>query len=188
MRYFQILNREMPWGDFGDILLSGMTEYKTSGKLKLKRTGPFVPPMVISGLSDLIVTDSIKTKLEASGLKGVKFSVVEKEKITVVDWRNWDLYADEPLFYPDNGEPENYILALPHSKETSESIGLLWELELEINGIFLDSYTYSPGSKETDFMYTDNSGWILVTENAKDWIIKNCGEFIEFNEITDLQT
>lgn len=177
----------MPWGDYGDILLSGMTDYKTVGKLKLKRTGPFVPPMVISGLSDLIITDSIKRKIEISGLRGLKFTEVEKEKITLVDWRNWDLNSETPRLSPPHGEPENYILILPHSKETADNMGMLWHIELETNGTFLNSNTYCPGSNDLDFMNTENSGWILTTERAKDWIIKNCGDYIEFTEITDLQ-
>jgi hypothetical protein len=62
----------MPWGDYGDILLTGMTSHlgRQFGLLQYERTGPFQPHIIILELDDLLVTDSVKKKIEISDLKG----------------------------------------------------------------------------------------------------------------------
>lgn len=178
----------MPWGDYGDILLSGMTAHldRYDGQLQYERTGPFQPDVILSGLDDLLVTDSVKRKIETSELKGFQFKPVTKRHISHVDWTKWDLQKDDPEFYPDNGEPENYILGLPHSQELADKMEAVWEVVTEVNGTFLDSRTYKQGDNDIDIMRTENSGWFLVTEKAKAWIESNCDEWTEFWDLDDL--
>lgn len=178
----------MPWGDYGDILLTGMTSHldRYNGLLQYERTGPFQPDIIISGLDDLLVTDRVKKKIEASDLKGFQFQPVIKRHISHVDWTTWNLQNDDPEFYPDNGEPENYILSSPYSKETADKMEAVWEIILEVNGTFINSRTYKPSDKDIDIMRTENSGWFLVTEKAKTWIENNCDNWTEFWDLDDL--
>lgn len=90
------------WGDCGNFLFYGMTSHRPGndgGLLRHDRTGPFIPPMFISSLSDLLVTDTAKRELEASDLEGLAFRPVELH-VTRVDWQAWDTDADEPGCYP----------------------------------------------------------------------------------------
>lgn len=178
----------MPWGDYGDILLTGMTSHldRHNGLLQYERTGPFQPDIIISGLDDLLVTDSVKRKIEASNLKGFQFRPVIKRHISHVDWTTWDLQKADPKFYPDHGEPENYILSLPHINETADRMEAVWEVIAEVNGTFINSRTYKPGGKDVDIMRTENSGWFLVTEKAKLWIETHCDNWTEFWDLDDL--
>ncbi len=178
----------MPWGDYGDILLTGMTDHldRQNELLQYERTGPFQPGIIISGLDDLLVTDSVKKGIEASDLKGFQLKPVIKRHISFLDWTNWNFESNAPEFYPDNDEPENYILSLPHSQEISDQMENVWEVIAEENGTFINGHTYKQGDKNLDIMRTDYSGWFLVTENAKHWIEKNCGQWTEFWDLDDL--
>ena len=73
----------MPWGDYGCILLSGMTSHleRQNGLLQLERTGPFVPPISLPGIADIVVTNDFKHLLEGSGLTGFTFQPVIKKHI-----------------------------------------------------------------------------------------------------------
>ncbi|TAD82940.1 MAG: hypothetical protein EAY75_15670 [Bacteroidetes bacterium] len=188
MKLYRLKNKDMNWADYGDILLTGMTSHLDRQKelLQYERTGPFQPSIIISGLDDLLVTDSVKKGIEASELKGFQFKPVIKRHISFVDWTNWNLQSEDPEFYPDNGEPENYILSLPHSQELSDQMENVWEVVAEENGIFINSQTYKQGDKDIDIMRTENSGWFLVTENAKNWIEENCDKWTEFWDLDDL--
>lgn len=188
MKLYRLKNKGANWGDYGDILLSGMTLHldRENELLQYERTGPFQPDITISGLDDLLVTDSIKKKIETSNLKGFEFKPVIKRHISLVDWTSWDLENVDPEFYPDNGEPESYILSLPHSQELADKMESVWEVIVETNGTFINSQTYKLGDKDIDIMRTENSGWFLVTENAKNWIEKNCDKWTELWDLDDL--
>ena len=123
----------MPWGDYGCILLSGMTSHleRQNGLLQLERTGPFVPPISLPGIADIVVTNDFKHLLEGSGLTGFTFQPVIKKHIVFLEWEKWDKKSEEPLEYPGTGEPEDYILERAHSPELAQQIGDLWELCLE---------------------------------------------------------
>ena len=45
MTIYKLKNREMNWGDYDDILVSGMTAHleRHNDLLQLERTGPYVP-------------------------------------------------------------------------------------------------------------------------------------------------
>jgi len=186
MKYYRLTYKEMPWGDFGDILLIGITDRldRQNGLLQLERTAPYLPPMIISGLEDLLVNDTTKNKIEQSGLKGFEFLPVIKRHISFVDWTNWDTNAKDPHFYPDNNEPENYILKLPHSQKLADKMENVWEVLCKENGKFENSYTFSPGELDLDIMITENSGWFIVSEKAKVWIEENISEHIECEDFT----
>jgi hypothetical protein len=188
MKFYRLTYKEMPWGDYGDILLTGMTSHldRHKGLLQYERTGPFQPDIIISGLGDLLVTDSIKKRIETSNLKGFEFKPVIKRHISIVDWTTWNLESEDPEFYPDNGEPENYILGLPHSQELADKMENVWEVITDENVTFINSGTYNQGNKDIDIMRTENSGWFLVTEKAKLWIENNCDKWTDFWDLDDL--
>ncbi len=181
MRIYKLNNRETKWGDYGSILVSGMTAHidRKDNLLQLERTGPYVPPLVNSGLWDIVVTDKTKKNLESSMLNGLSFKTVIKKHIVELDWVNWDLQASEPPFYPESGEPEDYILARPHSDSASDQIGKLWELVISIRGTFNNDVFFDTNS-QADIFKADNRGYILVTERAKHWIENNANDWVDF--------
>lgn len=124
--WYRMSGTRAPWGDYGRILLSGMTAHQErtpEGLLRLERTGPFVPPVSMPGLGDLLVTDAFRARLEESPLAGLGFRPVEKTRIVRLEWEHWDQDDFEPEEYPDSGEPEDYILSRPHDPELAARIG-----------------------------------------------------------------
>ncbi len=123
---------DVEWGDYGHILTHGMGDHlpRESACLQLERTGPFVPPVSFPAIGSFVVTTDCLVALQGSGLdrRHVSFRPVIKRHIVELDWRSWDLTADEPSEYPDGGEPEDYVLSRPHSPTLAARMGNLWEV------------------------------------------------------------
>jgi hypothetical protein len=182
---YKLQNKEAPWGDYGHILLAGIASHRSrqDGLLQLERTAPYIPPLIISGIGNVIITDATKEKLNTSGLSGFNFRQVIKKHIVQLNWTAWDLTAEKPFSYPDSGEPEDYILAEKHSESEAQQLGPLWELFLRDSGTFDTNENYLQDNKDFDIFKANNKGYILVTEKAKEWIEKNAGDWIVFDKI-----
>ena len=188
-----------PWGDYGSILIHGMSAHLgrkggKDGPIQLERTGPFVPPITFPGIGDIIVTDEMKQRMEAAGFRGITFRSVEKTHIVEVPWHEWDLTAAEPEYYPDGGEPEGYILNEPHSAELAASLGTIWEVVLSDSAKMvrhekpdsLDvSFTYVEGSwSGSDLFSVPQNGYKYASARAKAWLEENAGKWVSFRDGT----
>jgi hypothetical protein len=165
-----------PWGDYGNILVSGLVDRdETSGLLLIERTGPFVPPISIGGLhSPVVVTDSFRRELEGSGLTGFGFQPAVKQRIVRLAWERWDRSAAEPAEYPAEGEPENYVLGRQHDPELAEAIGPLWELLAELEDV---------ASGQPDFLRdTQYFSSVHVSAAAYEWLATRAGEWLHFED------
>jgi hypothetical protein len=133
--FFKIKGRSIlpeAWGDYADILQHGMTAHsqREDGNLSLERTGPFIPPITLPGINDIILTSVARELLESSGLTGFTFIPVKKKLIVELRWETWDLNDEEPREMPDSGEPEDYILGKPHCRTAARELGDLWEVSI----------------------------------------------------------
>lgn len=174
VRWHRIRNASAPWGDYGRMLVSGMTERRgLDGRLPLLRTGPFVPPITVSGISDLIVTQAFRAELEASGLIGFGFAEVVKKRIVKLDWRSWDLSADEPARYPAGGEPEQYVLGRTHDQSTADSLGPMFEVAVERD-------VDSPGDADLVRTALVPFSRLLASEQAVAWLSDAAAEWLDF--------
>jgi hypothetical protein len=117
------------WGDYAAILVHGMTGHlgRKDGLLQLERTGPFVPSITFPGISDIVLGEAVKRRLEVE-LPSLSFRPVLSTRIVLLDWPNWNAILDEPPFLPETGEPEDYVLAQPHDPQLAEQMGRFWEL------------------------------------------------------------
>ncbi len=179
-------NRETNWGDFGSLLVSGMVFHleRLNGLLQIERSGPYVPPLIDSGLGNIIVRDDVKRMLEASGLSGIEYKPVIKKHIVEIHWDKWDLQSEEPPYCPESGEPEDYILDAEHSEIISAQIGDLWELIIPETGTFRNNLFVEFGPP-ADIFKADNKGYVFLTEKAKIWIEHNAGEWVTFEKMED---
>ena len=135
LKFYRLHGPGGPWGDYGDILTAGMSSHlpRQDGRLQLERTGPFMPAVTFPGSGHIVIADKVRMELEGSGLTGAVFAPVIKRHIVKLDWRSWPLDAAEPMDYPTEGEPENYILDRPHDPDTALSLGDIWEVQLGIH-------------------------------------------------------
>ncbi len=197
--FYKIEGRQVfvkDWGGYGDILQHGMSTHlpRREGKISLERTGPYIPPITFP--SSIVPTSDARRLLESSGLTGFSFRPVEKAHIVELRWEQWDLNLDWPPKLPDSGEPEDYILAEPHSQSASDALGELWEVAVSATGkmisppsINLDSYVRpypgfsydSSAWNGADLFTGEGSRWILCSERARDWFSKVWSEFVMFD-------
>jgi hypothetical protein len=185
VNYYRIKAQQMPWGDYGSILASGMSRHlgrSEDGLIQLERTGPFIPPISFPG--DVIVTDAFRTELESSALTGFTFAPIIKARIVELNWESWDRRAEEPEMYPETGEPEDYILGRPHSPELAERMGALWEL---IPGMGATVDRLGPNScqelvlkpfGQSDIFRAKGVGFTYVTQRAMEWLAERAGQWV----------
>ena len=192
MQFFSLERPFIAWGDYGDILHHGMAwRDEQSDLLKLERTGTFVPPITFPGINEIVVTDSFRAALETSNLTGFTFRPLIKHHIVDLDWSEWK--SEEPDFYPESGEPEDYIYEAQHSPETAKQMPELWELVIEetahVQRIENPSADYGVDLtllKETwngdDFFRAPEVGYTFVGERAKFWLEKHAENLVDFRE------
>ena len=190
---------EDPWGDYGRILVHGMTgrlarRGGASGELQLERTGPFVPPITFPGVGDVLVTAEMKQAMEFAGFRGLKFRSVCKKRIVAVPWRQWDRRADAPQLLPEDGEPEAYILAGRHDPRIAEAIGEIWEVvrpiedELVCNQV--GTRSEDAGLRDlkhpwngADLFRVSYNGYDYVSARARRWFEAYFSEWTSFREV-----
>ncbi|HEX4138701.1 MAG TPA: hypothetical protein VHY09_00020 [Candidatus Methylacidiphilales bacterium] len=186
---FRLVPVEAPWGDYGRILMHGMSMHldRRQGLIQLERTGPSIAPITFPGGGDLVVTDAFKSALESSGLTGFDFQPVIKRHIVELDWEEWDITADEPQHYPDLGEPENYLLGQPHETRASDELGILWEMCLQEGCDVERTGTQVRLLPETwsgaDFFYPRTMRLICVSGKARRWLVQHAGDYVEFRDL-----
>jgi hypothetical protein len=181
----------MEWGFLAEFSLLGWCKRGLDNLLELTRCGPFSPPVMLPEsdmgrmIWEVIVTDDFKQLLANSGLTGFTFRPVIKRHIIAMQWENWVLTATEPP-EPIDVDLENvpaYFLSLPHSPETAEQMGQLWEVSLTEHA----RWKWHAGIIEwdgTDWFRVKDPRWdtdyIFVSERAKTWLQETIAEWVTF--------
>jgi hypothetical protein len=194
---FTIVRRSITstgWGDYGEILQHGMAAQlpKISGRLSLERTGPYIPPITLPGIGELVLTSEARESLEESGLSGFSFMPVEKDLVVELHWERWNFAADEPEEYPQSGEPEGYILGQRHSPTAAKALGELWEVVIPVSATILRPRSVVSSLKElkldlstwngADLIRGEGYGSPLFTSRARDWFVDHWGMYVRFDE------
>lgn len=182
------------WGDYGDILQQGMGAHseEVHGRMQLERTGPYIPPITFPGLGGFVMTSKARSMLELSGLNGYSFRQIDKKLIVELHWEEWDLSSSEPAFFPETGEPEDYILGQSHSPQAAAAMGDLWEVTVPRTVTVLrpcrivESYkelTIDSGTWNGDDIFaSEDVGYTFFTERAQNWFFGHFGEYVDFEE------
>lgn len=197
MRFYRVSSRRL-WGDYGDILIGGISRHlpRRDGLIQLERTGPFVPPITLPGLGDIVATSEFKAELEASGLARLTLAPVLKARIVEYHWERWDRTSEEPAEYPETGEPEDYILARPHSPPVAEQVGDLWEVippeDAEVESVRVGrgvrEYRVAlPTWRGSHLFRAKGKRHLLSTEVARSWLEDRAHEWLDFQEAQVVQ-
>jgi hypothetical protein len=193
-KFYRVTKKSHPWGDYYSILMHGMSCHlgRDGGRIQLERTGPFIPPFSLPGIGDIVVTDAFRRKLEASGLLGLRFQPVIKKLIARSEWHTWDRQASKPTEYPDEGEPEGYILDESHCAATAKEMGDLWEVLLnqsarihrvEIDFITSEIFLLPDSWQGEDLFGAQGVRYIFATERARAFLEKDAGDYLMFKDV-----
>lgn len=192
MKLYLIENTPTPWGDWGDILWSGVTSHDDcTNHYFIDRIGPYTPPAFFSS-GNLIVTEQVKNLLEKSNLKGIGFTnQVKKRKIVRLDWMAWDKTQHISNYFDDLGEPEDIIYDRENDKELSISMPNYWiaDISKKIH-LLLDRTSTSQNPSEyihidsqplvdSDFYQGIERLGCFITPKAKSWLDKYCPKCFE---------
>lgn len=187
---FRLEAPDMPWGDYGSILEHGMSCHlgrNPEGVLRLERTGPYIPPISFPGPGVVVVTATLRELLDASGLTGFTYAPVQKARIVRLDWHLWDRSAKEPAEYPENGEPEEYILDRKHCRETAAALGELWELRLAQGASEIrrgDAILVSESSwTGLDLFRGTKTRYEYVSARARAWLEQHVSAHVRFVDV-----
>ena len=130
----------------------------------------------------VVINSSVKKALEKENLIGYRFKKLLKKKIVDINWINW-IGKNKPEYYPESGEPEGYFDEKTHCSELDDKIGELWVLEFISDGTLIDDNFFN--HLNYDFCEPKNRYSKIVSENAKDWIVRN--NFDKWISITRLK-
>jgi hypothetical protein len=202
-----VQQREL-WGDYGDVLISGYARRTVDGVLSLHRTGPFLPPISFPWThakrdvdSAVVVSAELKASLEALNLPGVRFRTARRSRIVPLSWETWDLRAREPAEYPDENEPENYLLNRKHDPRCAARMSTAFELILPDTTVGIDSVEDPANPLRT--LYTSarsgkgalpasrthpTCGDLVVDDRMRTWLKKHVGNWVRFEPVTQART
>lgn len=196
--FYRLTSPKVPWGDYGRILVHGISGARADDARspELQRTGPFVPPISLPGLGCIVVTDSVRHELQASGLIGLAFIPVIKKTIVPIDWHDWDLLGDAPPLIPDDGEPESYLSEIEHSPELARRMPELWRPVVGLGATELRApesadrpdqgrrtYLRANSWNGADFFRANTTLHNYVSPRARQWLLDRYPAWISFQPV-----
>lgn len=197
MIFYKLKNKETPWGDYGNLLLTGILD-EFDGHNTLERTGPYIPKIADYGLNQFLVSSDFKEALLSSELTGFEFSEVKLTKAVKIDWTSWDFNKDEPPIYPKSGEPYGYIDEQDNDEELLKSIQPIWklkiistcEVQLREGKEWWDKIVsiHSSNWPDTNFAIPKELLFTIVDESTKNWLESNAGEWLDFEQLESVKT
>lgn len=195
---YLIKNKDTHWGDWSDLLWSGFAPYDDeTDVVYIERTGPFVPPVYISG-GNLIFTETAKESYEKHFIDSLIFPyILEKRKIVNIDWQKWDKNKEFYDYIEDVFEPEDIIENYLHDNETALAMENLYLAET-INSIHLGIDKNSKSKNPSDYIFLKNPqeeridfaegieyrGY-FISERVKNWFDDNFPECFEMYLINE---
>ncbi|MGG5508025.1 MULTISPECIES: hypothetical protein [unclassified Myroides] len=198
MKYYLIKNREMPWGDYGNILFAGLLKtfdenYNDIDPYIIERIGPYIPDIYVGDSQKLVVKKELFDLFLIHDVRSTfKRHKILIKKFIKIDWQSWDP-TKPPEKYPRGGEPYNYIKYGHHNEDLLKMVskkyyGLNFE-EKDILKIISDNkdfVTYTHWGIVIDKANEEimnSRGGIVVNEKVKDLIEKNTDNCLRFIEL-----
>jgi hypothetical protein len=193
-KVFALRASEPPWGDYGRILMHGMSSHlpRENGLIQLERTGPFVPPLSFPVVGVVIATQEARELLAASTFGDLRWNPVTKRHIVKLDWRSWNRAHPNPLVMPAQDEPEAYVLGQPHASDVAMAMPDLWELEAKRFGSGTQqrlgrgdyAITLVIDAEPPDFFRTSGLRHLFVSERAAEWLTRHFSEWIALRPVS----
>jgi hypothetical protein len=197
--FFELTGPDL-WGDFGDLFIGGDWQRGKDGQLLYYRAGPVAPPIALPGMGVMVVKDDFRKILEDSGLTGLTFHPLVKQRIVEFHWEHLDRQSPDIGELPPIDDPFDMFRECPHSEAAAQALGTLWEARVErlVQMESLDERTpagawlqilgdLSP-IRRVDFFGAKNRDRIVVSERAKRWLEVHVPEWVSFQPIHTEET
>lgn len=127
--FFLVKSRQL-WGDYGDTLINGYNRRNSlTGRLEIKRAGPFVPPFCFSSImeSAMLVADNFKAAFVREFPEATLFPT-SYYHLNCIPWQTWENLDQCPReLMPE--EPDCF-LERPHEPALAERMEPQWDVEL----------------------------------------------------------
>lgn len=199
MDYFIIRNKQMPWGDYGNVLFRGFLNvmdknYNDLDIPEIERTGPYIPDIYITNTRDLVISNKVKELFDEAQIKGVDFyKPIKLKKIVKLDWNKWDLNSSDPEFIPSSGKPEDYIIKGKDNDDLKKEIPLLWNPILKEEKVLkvisekrdLENFSHLEMSEKVNVDILCSLPRIIVSEKLKNILEDNKIESLRFIKINN---
>ena len=188
------------WGDYGDILTSGVYHRDpTSGNMLIRRAGPFTPPISFPFCSPnrtVVVTDAFRDLLLRNAAVSVDFRPAAYEHIVCLAWHEWDRSTSLPRQRPRGSEPESYI-AGQHCPVTAAAMECPWEVvPTLVPCVFASWLQNSPtdssdkptlliGNGQYRGIFLPAEGHLpIVDRSTMEWLSSTIPEWVSFAPLT----
>lgn len=196
MRYYILQNRDMPWGDYGNTLFEGLLnpmddDYNLVDIHKIERTAPYIPEIYCANSTNIVVNQEVRVLLENNNITGIeKYHDTEIIKLVNIDWQSWDFNSEDPKFYPETGEPIDYIEDGENDEKLLIGLSVFFSLKIKEECSLKrmekpqnQSVLTLIGTPTVDIFIPTNMGYILVSEKFKKIIESKNIDTLKFIEI-----
>ncbi|WP_158978792.1 hypothetical protein [Cellulophaga sp. L1A9] len=193
MKYYILKNREMPWGDYGDILFSGLLtvmddDYNDIDIHEIERTGSYIPEIYCVNSTNLVLSENVKIVLLKNNITGIdKFHYTIFKKIVNIDWKSWNQKHEDPAFFPETGEPIDYIEDGEDDTNLHNELSVFYSIKIKEATIDLikseDSIYKLENPIDIDLFIPSNMNRIIVSEKFKKVIESEGIDTLKFIEI-----
>ena len=123
----------------------------------------------------------LSQRLSAERFSGLSFEPVAYKKVVHIAWERWDANAQEPAFYPETGEPEDYLLEGAHEEQLAATMPRLWAwnvpktIGLQVQGSNTFRRELHPGTDVAREYFI-----VWISERMKLWLEENGGKWLSF--------
>jgi hypothetical protein len=198
VRYFRVQHPAI--GFFQQLLMGGDCDHGPDGVLRVYRTGPFAPPLMLPGMGYVIVTEEFCMRYARAELTGLSFGPARKERIVEVLWETWDR-NDEDAFlaavekaFPNIEDAFDIVLRQPHSDRAAQSMPTLYEAQFQerVGAEVIERHdpwdhririTIPEAASAKDFLRAERQRYIFASDRAKEWLESFASEWVYFYEV-----
>jgi hypothetical protein len=184
----------MPWGDYGDMLFEGLLnpmdeDYNLVDVHKIERTAPYIPKIYCANSTNIVVSEEVRELLQLNTITGIeKYHNTEIIKLVNIDWQSWDLNSDDPKFYPESGEPIDYIEDGENDPNLYNQLSEFYSIKItrdySLKSTGQNYYDLAViGKPIIDIFSPNNMNFILVSERFKNVIELENIDTLKFIEI-----
>jgi hypothetical protein len=184
INYFRIQSANIPWGDYGVVLINGIIQESTNGQIYYSRTVPYIPS-IIENMGHLIIDENVYQVL-CSVLPSIQCEMIRIDKLIELNWHTWNIYEDDPQVYPSSGEPEGYFDDFDNvlSRYTHLNLFRVIPKVIDTKDVTNQSVNVQDDLSHPVVRFSDNPFKIYVSHGLKNLLEPESNSWVSFHDIS----